>query len=290
VHQKRKPSEFRLLGDIDEQGTSLVMVLDRIMDSFESTNADDSIVVRCVSREALGDELRIITQHGQNGVAADIVDGEGELRLRQTPDDTQLIRCGCLFRLPPAEQMGWFVLHVNNGRGVKGLLAKGVVEQLRDAYPDLTLEMTPYVQKTVLAEAIKNNRIDKVKLVKLQPPNDRAVQATNKWVRAGAFARLELDISVRGRAERVLSGLLRRYVDGESSAFSEIVEFEGITFDEAKVEVVLENNMRRTFNIEKPDSGHPFTEDITGLVVENGEPTQSSLFEALRSVLNTVSA
>jgi hypothetical protein len=67
------------------------------------------------------------------------------------------------------------------------------------------------------------------------------------------------------------------------------VEFEGMTFDQAKVEVVGQNGAGRTFNIEKPDAGHPVTEDMLGLVLlDDGEPDEDSLFSELSRVLSTV--
>jgi hypothetical protein len=280
IRRKRDRSgDFCLLGDIDGEGTRLISVLDNYFEDLESTNEDETKVVRCLSCDLGGDELVLVAQHGQNGVAADIIDTEGDLRLRQRPEDTQLLRCGSLFRLPPSETTGWLVVHVNNGRGIKGLLQKGILKRFRDDFPQLMLDITPFVEPSVLKEAVDRDRIDKVKLVKFEQPNDRAASATSRWVPTGAVGRLELDISTRGQTARLLSGFLQRFLGGESAVFSEIVEFQGITFDEAKVEVVLEGGARRTFNIEKPDSGHPFTEELSNLEMENGEPTSASLFE-----------
>ncbi len=285
-----RSGEVRLIGDIDEEGTSLINVLENYFKDLESTSDDESKVVRCLTCTLDGDDLLLIAQHGQNGVAADIVDTDGDLRLRQQPEDTQLLRCGSLFRLPPADATGWLAVHVNNGRGIKGLLQKGIADRFRDDFPKLAIDIRPFVEASVLKEAVDHDRIDKVKLVKYEQPNDRAAAATSRWVPAGAVGRLELDISTRGKMARVLSGLLQRFMGGDQDAFHEIVEFQNITFDEAKVEVVLDGGARRTFNIAKPDSGHPFTEDLLDLVMENGEPTSDSLFEGLRSVLKTVSA
>jgi hypothetical protein len=180
-------------------------------------------------------------------------------------------------------------VHVNNGRGSKGLLEKGIREHFNEEYPDLVLAITPYVLGSVLKEAVDRGRIDKVKLVKIEQPNDRAAAATNRWVPAGAVGRLELDISTQGKAARVISSLVQRFLGGDHSTFDEIVEFQGLSFDMAKVEVVLEGEMHRTFNIEKPDAGHPFTEDLEDLTIENGEPTPASLYAGLRSAVARVS-
>ena len=289
VRQKRDTSgSFRLLGDIDDEGTSLSALLQNYFHDFESISEDDTKVVRSVQCDVVGDDIQLLTQHGQNGVAADIVGPDGDLRLRQTPDDTQLLRCGCLFRLPPAQDTGWLAVHINNRRGIKGLLQKGIADLLHQDYPDLMLDITPFVEASILQEAVSHDRIDKIKLVKFEQPNDRAAAATSRWVPASVIGRLELDITPKGKGNRLLSGLLQRFLNGDTAAFGEIVEFQGITFEQAKVEVQLADSRKRTFNIEKPEAGHPFTEDLEDLTIENGEPTSASLFEGLRATLASV--
>lgn len=285
---RSESKECRSLGDIDEAGTYLRDVFERYCADFESLSEDETKVVRCTDCSLVGNDLLLTTQHGQNGLAADIVGASGELRLRQTPEDTQLLRCGALFRLPPADDIGWLAIHVAHGRGVKGLLEKGLLQQFRDEFPDLKLEIVPFVHESTLKAAVDHDQIDKVKLVKYERPDDRAAAATDKWVPAGVVGRLELDITARGT--RVVSDLIRRFLHGEVDVFQNIVEFQGITFDQAKVEVVVDGDSKRTFNIEKPDAGHAFTEDMEGLAMENDEPTMDSVFAALRSALKNVSA
>jgi hypothetical protein len=282
---------FRPLGDIDNNGVSLLGVLNDYMLDFESTSTDGSKVVRCQSRKVEGDELLIIALNGQKGVASDLMSPAGELRIHRTADDTELLRCGAVFRLPPAEETGWLAAHINNQHGIKGLLDKELSAQFRKDFPGLMLEITPCVLASALRAAIEQDRVDKVKLVKLEQPNDRANAATDKWVRHGVAARIELQVKPAGMA-RVMPQLLRQYVlDEDHSVFGQIVEFEGLTFDEAKVEIVTEDGAKRTFNIEKPDTGHPITEELTGLVLRaDGEPDETSLFAELRAVLTNVSA
>lgn len=290
VRYRGKPgSEGCPLGDIDNAGTALIAELNSYLKDFTSKAEDDSKVVSCTDCQINGDELEVVMQHGQNGVAADIIDPDGNLRIRQVPEDTQLLRCGCLFRLPKSQHIGWLVVHINNRRSVKGLLENGLKEKLRANFPDLVLEIVPCVQSSVLMEAVRNNQIDKVKLVKIEQPSDRASAAINKWIQTGIFGRLELSISPRGKGTHILTDLLTRFFADESErVFQQIVEFGGMTFDEAKVEVVLENKIKRTFNIEKPDSGHAFTVDLPDLTIENDEPTPDSIFEGLRSTLNEI--
>lgn len=287
-YDRSESKEARLLGDIDEEGTYLRDVLERYCNGMESVSADETKVVRSTKTAVDGIDLLVTALHGQNGLAADIVGANGELRLRQTPEDTQLLRCGWMFRLPPAEDTGWLAVHVAHGRGAKGLLERSILEQLRQEteFPGLKLEIVPFVLESTLKAAVDADQIDKVKLVKYEQPGDRAAAATNNWVPAGAVGRLELDISAR--KSRVIGDLVQRFLRGETAVFNTIVEFAGITFDEAKVEVIVDG-ARRTFNIEKPDAGHAFTQDLEGLVMENDEPTMDSVFSGLRTALSSVS-
>jgi hypothetical protein len=69
---------------------------------------------------------------------------------------------------------------------------------------------------------------------------------------------------------------------GDREVFGEIVQFEGMEFDKAKVQVEMPNGDLRTFNIEEPESGHAFSVDIDqDLKLKDGEPTEASLFKAL---------
>jgi hypothetical protein len=139
------------------------------------------------------------------------------------------------------------------------------------------------VVRTVIKEAIANHQIDKVKLVKLGKPSDLADD--RKWVEKGADARIELRISAAERGKRLAGSLVERAFGGDAAAHREIVRFDGIEFDQAKIEVVFPSGAHRTFNLERPDAGHPFTEDITLATAANGDPTDASIFAELDRVL-----
>jgi hypothetical protein len=286
--RKKRDKAYRLLGDIDEQGSSLLTTLRSYLDQFQAVTEDGSKVVTALSVSTQNDDLVAMLQHGQNGVAADIVGPDGGLRHHQVPEESQLLRCGCLFRLPPADRLGWLAVHVNNGRGVKGLLEKGLLAEFRRQFDDLILEITPFVLGSVFQEAVDQGEIDKIKLIRHEMPDDRFAVATNKWLPAGEAGRIELDIAATGRAVRLVAQLIQRFTRGEPEALRTIVEFEGLRFDEAKIEIVLPDGARRTFNIEHPDAGHPFAEELANLETENGEPTEAALAAALRQVLADV--
>jgi hypothetical protein len=289
VRPKRDLETYRPLGDIDDQGTSLMSILLSYMEDFESVSADETRSVRGGGNVVDQGEVLLMLLHGQTGMAADIVDKVGDLRLRQSADDTSRVRCGCLIRLPTAADIGWLASHINNGRHTKGLLEKGIQELFRQQFRDFVLEIKPYVMGSVLQRAVQQGRIDKIRLVKLERPDDRALTGAGKWVVAGTTAKAEMILTPRGRLNRILSDLPQRFLGGDQGVFGEIVQYEGITFDEAKLEVELDDGTHRTFNIERPDAGHAFTEDLRNVVLDDGEPTEASLLAALRQALTTFS-
>lgn len=291
VRVKERYRDYRPLGDIDGGGRRLLDVLAGYLPAFESAGVDSSKVVRCLNSRVENDELVALMLHGQSGVAADIVSEQGQRRLRQIWTDTQLIQCGCLFRLPPTQTPGWLSLQVNNGRGIKGLLETGLYERFRNDFPDLMLELKPFVRGSALREAIEGNKVSKVRLIRYERPHDRAVAETDKWVRTNEFGKIELDISARGRGQMLKSALLRRFLQshaGSDDAFADIVEFGGIEFEQAKVEVEV-NGRTRTFNLETPTSGHPMTVDLDDLDFDDdGEPSEDSVIAGLRDALGYV--
>jgi hypothetical protein len=290
VRVKERGGDHQRLGAFDDQATNLLDVLDAYLADFTQEDALRERMVRCLEVATDDDDLTATMQFGQSGLVADIIDEGGNRVHHQIASQTSLVRCGCLFRLPPAQTMGWLALHNNNRRGIKGLLATGLSTRFRDQFADHTLEITPYVQQDALIEAIQDDRVTKVKLIRYEPPNDRANEATDKWVQAGSFGKLELDISMRGRREMLKGDLLKRFYAEPQSADAKaaIVQFEGLEFEEAKVEVDL-GGRTRTFNIEHPESGHPMTVDLDELELDaDGDPTPESVRAGLLDALGSV--
>lgn len=291
VHKRNNRDDSRLLGDIDDKGSSLITVFKGYGEGLESETSDKLREVRTVNSEIHGNELRLMLQHAQRGVAADIVSETGQLRIHQELSDAQRVRCGVLIQLPQNQTDGWMAVHLNNNRHVKGLLTQRLVYRFHQDFPDLTLRVAPYVLGSVLRAAVDRDKVEKVTLIKLERPSDRANADTDKWVRSDLGARVQLGIEARGRQAHVIPNLLSRFLGGDNNAYGEIVEFGGLTFDEAKVQVRLEDGATRTFNIERPETGHAFTEDLRNLdLQDDGEPTEVSLFAALRAALSTVAA
>jgi len=269
------------LGDIDGAGTSLQDVLVRILDGFAATSADGTRVVVAAVAARDADDLLAIVQHGVRGIAADIVDGSGGLRFRQTPEDLQLIRCGCLFRLPPASTAGMLAVHVANGRGVKELFEQGLGAQFSSLFPGLRLGIERVAEPGALRDAVAQHRVEKVSL--LLRDGAATVADAGKWVAVGEPAGISLDVT----GVPIQSRALDRYLAGETAALDDIVRFAGITFDRARIGVRLADGTRRSYDLAHPDAGRPLTRDLVGIEVDTtGEPTVASLLRALRAVLD----
>ncbi len=274
------------LGDIDGAGTSLQSVLARVLDGFTASSTDGTRVVLAGVSVQDGDDLLAIVQHGSRGVAAEIVDASGGVRYRQTPADLQLVRCGCLFRLPAAETAGRLAVHVSNGRGVKGLFEQGLTARFGSLFPGLALVLARLAEPGALRDAVAQDRVESLRLVLLEPAGRRAVADTDKWVARGEPARIELVVAGSAAGTRLQPTLLERYLGGDGSVFGDIVELGGITFEQARIGVRLADDTRRVYDLAHPEAGRPVDRELTGIVLDgSGEPTEASLLAALRAAL-----
>lgn len=290
VHKKQHPDDLRPFGDFDQAGSSLIDVFGRYMDApLVNSTEDETRSVRCIKCVTDGEDVKAICIHGKKGLVADIVDEHGQLRIRQAAVDTQLVRCGSLFHLPPNDTLGWWAVHVNDNRSAKSLIQSKLAELFRSEFDGVMLKIQPSVPTAALSAAVKDDRIANVRLIRLEKPHDREIAATDKWVSAGEAARIELKVT-GARGKLISSGLLKRYLSAKAlariGALKDIIEFEGLHFQEAKVEAVLESGKRRTFNISAPESGHAFTIDLDDLEELNGEPTEDSLFQGLGDAID----
>ncbi len=288
VRPRRTGGPALPLGDLDGSGTGLLSVLADSLAGFAATSRDGTRVIRSIAATVENDDLFAVVQHGRSGIAADIVGPGGDVRLRQTPADLQLLRCGCLFRLPAAAQAGALAVYVDNGRGIKELLQQELATRFRARFPALTLAVERHVETAELRTAVDANRVVRLALARNERPGERPIAATSKWVGAGAAARVTLDVATRADG-RIEPALIQRFLAGDGSAFAPIVEFGGITFDEARVEVLLPDETRRQFDLSHPAAGRAVTRALSGIELDgNGEPTDASLLAALRAAVATM--
>ncbi|HWE82767.1 MAG TPA: hypothetical protein VG265_14045 [Gaiellaceae bacterium] len=274
------------LGDIDGGGTSLASALAAYLGDLAAASKDGTEKLRSLSVEQVGDEVFAILQHGRNGTAADIVDSAGAVRLQLRPEDVPLVRCGCLFDLPAAATSGQLAVEVNDGRGTKELFDGELSRQFRAQFPGLTLRIERLAEGDVLRDAVESDGIERITLARVDEPGGTRTGGTGKWVGPAEAARVELSVSVAGQRARLVPDLVHRYLAGDEAAFAEIGEFDGLRFDEARVEVTLPDATRRVVDIAHPDTARPVTRALPALELDaDGEPTGPSLLSGLRAVL-----
>lgn len=281
IHRKWKPNDFIEFGDLEDEGVYLGDVLHEIFSNDFLATRDNKIAVG-ESAKLAGVDLQTSFRSGDGGYGADIEDENHNLLLRQLPEHTQLLPCGALFRLPKNQKYGWWAVHENNGRSIKGLIEGELQNQFRARYPDLKLEINPWVPSNVLTEALAQDRLESVRLFKYGAASD--FKDADQWVREEASPQIELRISAREQAEKLVPGLAKAAAEGDQEAFGRVIEFENLKFDMAKVEVELDNGSSRTFELLGPPGGHPFAADI-GPSETQGIPDTDSLFEELGRVI-----
>jgi hypothetical protein len=142
VHEAYKPDEVRPFGNIDGNGTYLGQFFEEVFSThFAVASADgnrDVTSERCSLNEP---DLKVVLRPGERGVRADFADENGQVGIfEQEPEHTQLLKCGCLFRLPRNQTSGWVVFHVNHGRSVKSLVSGEIIRRFRETFTDLVLE------------------------------------------------------------------------------------------------------------------------------------------------------
>jgi hypothetical protein len=276
------------MNNFNRKGASLAVVFDSYLASMPTLkNEDETRSVGLESTRWNGDRVESRLVHGESGIVADIHNAKGQFRIQQAVDDSHLVPCASLFALPGPQQLGWWAVHVNNGRSVKGLITEHFITRFQHDYPDLMLKINPAVPRDAFKRAVDQGKIAEVTLRRYERPHDREDAAVDKWVDAGTYAKTEVRISGI-KDNRLLPGRLKRFLAGTDGALEDILEFRGMKFEEARVTVEQEDGKQRTFNISALESGHPFTQDLSGLKFQKGDPTQESLLSGLEAVLNQV--
>ncbi len=290
IHSKGKNAAPRSFGDIDGAGSNAVDALAGMLTSFSEPSEDGSRLVRSLHAQADGDEVFAVVQYGQTGIAADIVSPAGDIRLRQSPDDEQLVRCGCLFRLPAGETVGALAVEIDDGRGIKGLVEQALAKAFQARFPSLVLAIEPAADPAELRVAVTDDAIETVELVRKEMPDRRTIPDLAKWLPPGAGGRVRLEIGAGSPGAHIRGETVGQALDGDGAALAELSRFAGITFDAVLVGVRLADGTRRVFDLAKQRAGRAAARELTGVELDaDGEPTEDSLLAALRPLLEAAS-
>jgi hypothetical protein len=281
VSKFREPEEHSKFGDFDGDGNYLGAAFQYIFSQgFAAENEKDKREVVCEDAELIEDDLRLSFQHGESGYASRFVKGE-ETVFNQRTDHTQLMPCYSMFHLPENQDLGYWAVHLNNKRSGKSLILPELKRRFRVEFPDWSIQVEPCVKAKAFEAALANDQVQSVKLIKYDRSSD--FKDARKWMREDMHAQIELRISPLERGKRLASDLLRKAVDGNDRAFGEVVEFEGMHFDQARVQVKLDGGLR-TYELGGGQSGHPFPAIIDPTETASG-PVADSVFAELKSVI-----
>lgn len=287
VHRRGRPAALELLGHIGDEGGRLLWALEGYMAELDVQSEDGNKTLTAVSwatDEAAG-ELRVGLSVGIRGQRVDVFEEEA-LAFAQQPGHTARVRSAALFQLPADGNLGYLAVYVPHRRGAMTLLRQGLTVPFAADFPDYVLKVSPAISGTALEAALEQDLIEKVELVRFDRHTDAFAGGSSKWLRQGSAAQVALEI--RSRGGRLLPNLIRRYLTGDESVWGEIVEFEGLRFDGAKVQVE-QDGRHHTYNIERPESGHATTIDIEPeLSFADGWPTEETVFPALRRAMSAV--
>ena len=280
--------EWRPLGNYDDRGTWAGTTIAAALASLNDPNWDETVHVRfdsvlpCANPNHVG----ISFLSGKSGITS-VIERDGEEPFHRLPDHSEEIRTAVLFNLPRPRIDGLMALHIPHNRSCKSIL-EGV---LRTAFgDDYMIELNPIVPRAAYREAVEQNRISKVTLVKRNPTADDQFLDAAQWG-PDEVDRLELIITSR-RRQRLFGDPIRRFLDNPDDPKSkQIIEFEGLEFDALKVTVDMPEGNTRTFHLEALDAlsgGHPITYELDINSTDEYGGTVQDLTDELSSTLVTV--
>lgn len=260
MHARGDPNTLKPLGDIDDAGTSLSSVFKPALKGLKEQEEDKSLSfhgwVQTTEPNILAAELRI----GEKGVDSDIERPNNQV-FHRNPVDEERVPCVVALRLPPTASRGFMAMHIPHGRGAKTLLDGRLRSVFSIGQPDRVLLVEPVVPKGALEEATEKNRIKKVRL--LARSADR-FQSSSDWLKKDDYGSVELVIKPKRRGH-VIPDPIRKYLNGDENAVSQLLEFEDLSFEEARVEVEMPSGGKRTVYIGDPDRGHPMMVSLDSL-------------------------
>jgi len=140
------------------------------------------------------------------------------------------------------------------------------------------------VPASALREALRQNALQKITLIKYDPDRSDKFQDAAQWG-SDEVGRLELTIVSR-RGGFLRRDPVRRFLENPTEENrNQIIEFDGLTFDDVSVTVKLRNNTQRTFYLEAPHRGHAMAVEISIDEEDGYGATRRELSRELASVM-----
>jgi hypothetical protein len=280
---------WRLCGDIDEAGTWLGTPIDKALVNLNGKSRDGKVTARHDGAlQAIGaDQVGCSILSGRSGVVS-VIEKPGQPPFDRTLDSSESMRSAVLFDLPRGRKEGRLAVHVPDGRSCKGI----VETALRSALSSIgfVLELGPIVPANALQEAVERDAVEKVTLIKHDPSKAEKFSDAAQWGGDEDLDRLELTIPSK-RNRHLKRDPLKRFLDDPTDASrQQLIEFEGLVFDEVAVTVEMPDGTQRTFFLDGREGGHAMTTAIDVRAFDRYGATAGELSRELRNALVTVSA
>ena len=282
----KQEKDWSLLGDYDKYGTSLVETVADLLSNLDGESADHKVHANYEKQlpELNDDCVGISLLSGRSGVTS-VMRKEGYEDFPRTPQHRETMRSGVLFHLPRFRTSGWLAVHSPHGRSCKTIVERYLSERI-SALGHM-LEVSAVVPATALQEAVELNAIKIVTLIKREPTSSDKFRDAAQWG-DDEVERVELSIRSR-RLMQLRTNTLERFLrDPSDENRHQIVEFQGLPFDEAGITVRQPGGGQRTFYIEAPERGHAMTLDLDLSNVDqygvSTEELSRELMEAIRTI------
>ena len=260
LREWRNPhADYRLLGSIDNAGTSLYDVSPKLLQSIYHETWVDGLeesqpavtFKEAVHVDGFHRSAALLNHHqyGSRGVLNRYAQGD------QTPFDeidNQQTDVAIIISAFPTRSVGFLGIQVPNRRGVK----TGVEAELRRLFRDhygLHLIVEPVVPLDSIARAIEESGVGVVSFRRLNNPTDLFAEDSEWWTSGDELGRVELKLSPP-RFGRLIGQKIVRFLRSQEDAqelsqqdpitFDELATIQGQTYDELSVEVFIEGRKK----------------------------------------------
>jgi hypothetical protein len=282
IHERRHPTELQPFGNVNEEGIYLPEWLrDNVFTKDFSVEEGDKEIFCEQDSKFDEPDLRVWFRPGQSGQHAEVMEAGGQTLFTQTADHRHILQSGALFRLPRGKTIGYWALHINDGRGSKTLIYDEMWDKFHARFPDLLLKVQPAVDARAFKKAVGDGQITSVHLAATGPSAD--IKDGDKWVTGNTG--MKLDLVIRANKGYLRPNLVKDALQGDNNALGSIVEFGEIEFDRANVEVQLENGDTRHYDVSDLTRGHAMSAVIHPDTESDGAVKPASVFDELRKVL-----
>jgi hypothetical protein len=287
VRPHRKADDWQLLGDYDHAATWLGGSIAADLTSLNGEGSGGNVKAQFEAAlpNLWSDEVGASILSGRKGVRS-VLRRRSDPPFARTPDHFEDMRSAVLFSLPRNDVAGRLAVHVPHGHSCKSILEVHLRRSMADR--GFFLKLAPIVSQDALLEAVERGAIERVTLIKQDPTSSDKFRDAAQWG-SDEIDRLELTIPSK-RDVWLRRDPLKKFLDDRSEEnLRQIIEFEGLIFDEVAVTVELPDGAHRTYYLEHREGGHPMTIGLDLMDADELGAGPEHLTAELRKAASTVS-